>query len=80
MVMFITRDGAKYTVSTADLQKDVDGGEAAIKRFLDEYEAGKHILAAVYPRIDNEQLASVEEITRMMSLKGVRVNASDQKS
>lgn len=80
MVMFVTREGAKYTVSTAELQKDVDGGETAIRRFLDDYEGGLHVLAAVYPRIDNEQLASVEEITRMMSLKGVRVNAGDQRS
>jgi len=80
MVMFVTREGAKYTVSTAELQNDVDGGEAATRRFLDDYEAGIHILVAVYPRIDNEQLASVEEISRMMSLKGVRVNAGEQRS
>ena len=80
MVMFVTRDGAKYTVSTAELQEDVDGGEAAIKRFLEDYEAGFHDLSAVYPRIDNEQLASVEEIRRMMALKGVGWNAGDKRS
>ena len=80
MVMFVTREGAKHTVSTAELQKDVDGGEAAIRRFLDDYEAGIHCLSAVYPSIDNEQLARVEEISRMMSLKGVRVNDGDQRS
>ena len=80
MVMFVTREGAKYTVSTAELQKDVDGGEAAIKRFLDDYEAGLHDLSAVYPRIDNEQLASVEEIGRMMALKGIRWDAGDKRS
>jgi hypothetical protein len=80
MVMFVTREGAKYTVSTTELQKDVDGGEIAIRRFLDNYEAGLHVLADVYPRIDNEQLANVEEIARMMSLKGVRLNASNQRT
>lgn len=80
MVMFVIREVAKYTVSTAELQKDVDGGETVIGRFMDEHESGLHSLAAVYPRIDNEQLASVEEIARMMSLKGVRVNAGDQRS
>lgn len=80
MVMFVTREGAKYTVSTAELQEDVEAGETAIRRFLDDYEGGLHVLAAVYPSIDNEQLASVEEISRMMSLKGVRVNAGDQRS
>lgn len=72
MVMFVKRDGAKYTVSTAELQKDVDGGEEKIKRFLEDYEAGVHDLSAVYPSIDNEQLASVKEIDQMMRLKGVQ--------
>jgi hypothetical protein len=59
MVMFVTRDRAKFTVSTTEPQKDVDCGEAAIKRFLDDYEAGLHDLSAVYPKINNEQLANV---------------------
>lgn len=80
MVMFVTREGAKYTVSTTELQKDLDAGETAIRRFLDDYEGGLHVLSAVYPSIDNEQLASVEEIARMMLLKGVRGNAGDQRS
>jgi len=77
MVMFVTRDGAKYKVSTNELQKDVDCGEAAIKRFLDDYGAGLHDLSAVYPKINNEQLANVEKIDRMMALKGVRRDADD---
>ena len=80
MVMFVVRDGAKYSVSTVELQKDVDGGEAVIKRFLTDYEAGLHDLSAVYPRIDNDQLADVAEIGRMMALKGVGRNAGHQRS
>ena len=80
MVMFVTRDGAKYTVSTAEPQKDVDCGEAAIKRFLDDYEAGLHDLSAVYPKINNEQLANVEKIDRMMTLKGVSRDVGDKRS
>ena len=80
MVMFITREVAKYTVSTVELQKDVDGGEAAIKRFLDDYDADCHDLSNIYPRIENEQLASVEEIGRMLALKGVRWDAGDKRS
>ncbi len=72
MVMFLSREGAKYSISTVELQEDVDGGEAVIKRFLADCEAGLHDLTAVYPKIDNEQLASVEEIGKMMTLKGVR--------
>jgi hypothetical protein len=78
IVMFVTREVAKYTVSTVELQKDVDGGEAAIKRFLDDYEAGLHDFSTVYPRIDNEQLASVEEIGKMMTLKGIPYDAGDK--
>jgi hypothetical protein len=72
MVMFVTRNGSKYTVSTVDLQNDVDGGDAAIKQFCDDYEAGLHDLTAVYPRIDNEELANIGEIGRMMALKGIK--------
>jgi hypothetical protein len=80
MLMFVTRDGGKYTVSTAELQKDDDGGEAVIKRFLEDYEAGLHNLSAVYPTIENEQLASVEKIGRMMELKRIRWDGSDKRS
>jgi hypothetical protein len=80
MVMFVTREVAKYTVSTVELKKDVDSGEVMIKRFLDDYEAGLHDLSNVYPRIDNEHLASVEGIGRMMVLKGVHRDAGDKRS
>jgi len=80
MVMFVTREVAKYTVSTDELQKDVDGGEAMIKRFVEDYEVGLHDLSNVYPRINNEQLASVEGIGRMMVLKGVHRDAGDKRS
>ena len=80
MVMFVTRDGGKYTVSTAELQKDVDSGEAAIRRFLEEYEDGQHDLTAVYPRIHNAELANVEGIGRMMQLKGIKEDAGDKRT
>ncbi len=80
MVMFVTREGRKYAVSTTELQKDVDGGETAIKHFLDDYKAGRHDLTSVYPHIDNEQLASVEEIARMMTLKGIDKNGVNKRS
>jgi hypothetical protein len=80
MVMFVTRDGAKYTVSTAELHKDVDDGKAEIKRFLENYEAGLHDLSTVYPTIENEQLASVGEIGQMIMLKGIRWDGGDKRS
>jgi hypothetical protein len=78
MVMFVIREGGKYNVSTGEVRNDVDSGEAAIKHFLDNYEAGKHDLSTVYPRIDNKQLAEVEEISRMMKLKGVGADGFDK--
>lgn len=80
MVMFVSREGAKYTVSTAGLAADVDGGEAVIKRFVDDCDAGRHDLSSVYPRIDNEQLAGVEGIGRMMTLKKVGLDRGDSRS
>ena len=80
MAAFITRDGAKYSVSTVEIQPDIDAGEIVIKRFLDDNIAGRHDLSAVFPRIDNEKLACVEEIGRMMALKGVQNNASCKRS
>jgi hypothetical protein len=80
MIAFVTRNGAQYTVSSAELNKDVDTGEAVIKSFLDDYAAGLHDLSNVYPRIENEQLAMVEQIARMMALKGIRRDAGDKRT
>ncbi len=79
-VMFVVREGAKFTVSTSELKPDVDGGETVIKAFLEEYNAGNHDLKTVYQKIDNEQLAGVEEIGRMMALKGITWDACDKRS
>ncbi|MFO7761689.1 MAG: hypothetical protein R6V20_08780 [Desulfobia sp.] len=80
LVMFVSRNGAKYSVSTSELGKDIDGGEATIKQFQEDYEAGRKDLTSVYPKIDNDQLAGIEEIARMMTLKGIQINAGDQRS
>jgi hypothetical protein len=71
MVMFVKRDVAKFTVSTGELPDDVDGGEAEIKRFQEDQEAGKEDFSSVFPRIDNEQLSGIEEISKMLKLKGI---------
>jgi hypothetical protein len=79
-VLFVVREGAKFTVSTSELQDDVDGGEAVIKLFQEEFKAGNHDLQAVYQKIDNEQLAGVEEIGRMMALKGITCDAGNKRA
>jgi hypothetical protein len=80
MVMFVTRNRGEYLVSTNEVRDDVDSGEMAIKRFSDNYECGKFDLSTVYQRIDNKQLADVEEISKMMKLKGVGLDETDQQS
>lgn len=71
MVMFVKREVAKFTVSTGELPDDVDGGEAEIKRFQEDQEAGIEDFSSVFPRIDNEQLSGIEEISKMLKLKGI---------
>jgi hypothetical protein len=73
LVMFVVRDGMKYTVSTRELQDDVYCGERVIQKFLADLEAGLIDLTSVYPKIDNAELATIDEIARMMALKGVTV-------
>ena len=80
MVVFATREGPKYTISTTELPKDIDGGETAIKRFLEELDAGLHDLSKVYLQIDNQQLADIEGIGKIMDLKGINRDANNKRS
>jgi hypothetical protein len=69
-VMFVTRQQDRFTVSTRELEEDVDGGEDVIEAFKVEFDAGHIDLASVYSRIPDEQLAMLPEIARMLALKG----------
>lgn len=69
MVMFVIRENAKFLVSTIELKDDVDGGEVEIKKFLEEHVKGNYSFSFLYPQIDNEQLVSIQEISRMLQLK-----------
>ena len=73
---FILRHGHKYTVSTSDLPEDVDAGETLIQEFLTNYAAGNFELASVYPRLTNEQLASVPAIDEMARLKSINIKCT----
>jgi hypothetical protein len=70
MIMFIKRNGDRYTVATSELEQDADGRETVIQAFVDDYTAKRIDLSTVYMRIDNEQLAQVPDIARMLALKG----------
>ena len=72
LVAFLTRTGGKFTVSTAELKNDMDGGESVIRDFQTSYEAGNVQLASVFPRISNEELGQVGEIAKLVELKGIK--------
>jgi hypothetical protein len=72
IVMFITREGGKYTISTVELQENIDGGEVEIKKFIEQHDGDNFNLSLVYSKIDNEQLSRIDEIARMMKYKGLR--------
>ena len=74
VVLLISRDGMKYTVSTHDLKPDMDAGEVQIKEFLESFNEGEMDLSAVYPKLDNTQLAMIGEIDRMMKMKGISID------
>jgi hypothetical protein len=72
--LFISRiqsDG--FSVSAVSLPDDADAGETTIAAFLKDYEAGRIELASVYPHVDNQSLAAIPEIARMLKLKGIKV-------
>tara|TARA_B100001971_G_C18032592_1_gene453336 strand:+ start:162 stop:815 length:654 start_codon:yes stop_codon:yes gene_type:complete len=77
MVLFIVRDGAKFTVSSSEIPPDADGGEQEIKKFMVEYDAGQVDLTAVYPRRDDTELAQIEEISKMIKIKGIKLNGAN---
>ena len=62
----------KYVVSTRELEDDVDGGEAVIKQFQEEYNKGTYTLSSLYQKLDNEQLATIPEIAKVLRLKGYK--------
>lgn len=74
VVLFITRQMAKYTVSMNELNEDSDGGEEVIEQFTIDYNARHYDLTSVYLRVDNKALSEVSEISKMMALKGIRLD------
>jgi len=75
MVMFASREGNKFNISSFGLQDDIDAGEATIQKFKQDNEAGQIKLNSVYPQIENDALASVPEIAQLLELKGMAANA-----
>ena len=70
-VVFISMtDDKKYRVTFAPLNEGVQSGAAAIADFVRQFEAGEIDVNSVFPRFDNDFLASIPSIARVLSLKG----------
>jgi hypothetical protein len=67
-------DNVHFEVGTLDLPEDADDGADKILAFSRQLEAGSIDLAAVYPHIDNEELAQIPEIAQAMHLKGISLS------
>ena len=72
MSTFIKREGSKYTVESHAFPDDANGGEGAIIVFSEDLKKGIFDISAVYQRIDNQLLANVPEIDKLMELKGIK--------
>ncbi len=64
-------DNVRFDLGIRDLPSDADDGADKITNFLRQLEAGSVDLAAVYPRISNEELAAIPEVASAMRLKGI---------
>lgn len=72
VVLLINKpDRAKYQVGSVELSTDMDDGAVLIKAFLEDLEAKGIDLASVYPHFQNEDLAQVRGIAKMLCLKRI---------
>ncbi len=72
MVIAIRRlDMARYDVRSFALPADVDNGTTVIQAFTRQMESGTVDLAAVYPRMANDELATLPEVATALKLKGI---------
>ena len=68
-LILISRNGATYTLEARLLAAHANRGEAAIKAFLDELQAGLK-LETSFPRMSPEELAEVPAITAKLAAIG----------
>lgn len=70
-ILFVTRAGKKFTVSTADIPEDADHGEEAIAAFTTAMAAGSIELTSAYPAYDADLLKTLPSIATKLKLKGL---------
>ena len=66
----ISRTGAKYTVTSVPAQEGSEMGEAVVKRFVEQLDAGGIELERAIPVYGNQQLLDVPEIERVATAMG----------
>ena len=71
-VVIVSRQNMRYVVATRILPDDADDGATQIRSFLEEWDAGRVDLTAVYQRIDNGHLAVCEGISQAMRVLGIK--------
>jgi hypothetical protein len=66
-------DRVAFQVGTVELQDGMDDGAEIIADFLARWQAGQVDLTAVYPRLDNQDLAGLAGVATLMQLKRIEL-------
>jgi hypothetical protein len=72
LLMTLRRDGYKYFVGAEPLPAGADDGRAVIADFLRRFEAGDVEMTGTFRRLDNDEIAAIDEIKILMSAKGIK--------
>jgi hypothetical protein len=72
LLMTVRREGYKYLVGAEPLPAGADDGRAVIADFIRRFEAGEVELNGTFRRLDNDDIAAIDEIKILMSAKGIQ--------
>lgn len=70
VVLFVSRHGYDFNVEIKPYSPHEKKDRPVISAFLDEYDAGRIDLSSVFQRYDNDTLAAMPEIARVLELLG----------
>lgn len=68
---FITRKGGDYNVATRKLPDDADGGDEAIKKYMENVKTGVVDLSTVVSKIKNKTLTENPQINKELHYRGL---------
>jgi len=72
-------DRTTFKVDAVPLKEGMDDGARTIATFLRRWQAGEVDLAAVFPRLDDRDLAAIPGIGAMLKIKGLSLDGPDQR-